>query len=206
MNKIKICGITNTNDALECVKLKVDFIGFIFYKKSKRFINLEQAQAIIKSLNTKINKVGVFVNESTQVINEYVEALGLDYVQLHGEEQPKMIEEIKCKTIKAFSVGSSSLKEVVLEYDSEYWLFDSSDDILKGGTGKSFDWNLITDIDSKNKIILSGGLNENNIVSAIENRNINFFDICSGVESSPGHKDIQKLKSIVNLVKSWVIF
>ena len=202
MNKIKICGITNTNDALECVKLKVDFIGFIFYKKSKRFINLEQAQAIIKSLNTKINKVGVFVNETTQVINEYVEALGLDYVQLHGEEQPKMIEEIKCKTIKAFSVGSSSLKEVVLEYDSEYWLFDSSDDNLKGGTGKSFDWNLITDIDSKNKIILSGGLNENNIVSAIENRNINFFDICSGVESSPGHKDIQKLKSIVNLVKS----
>ncbi|MDG2445902.1 MAG: phosphoribosylanthranilate isomerase [Thermodesulfobacteriota bacteirum] len=202
MNKIKICGITNTNDALECVKLKVDFIGFIFYKKSKRFINLEQAQAIIKSLNTEINKVGVFVNETTQVINEYVEALGLDYVQLHGEEQPKMIEEIKCKTIKAFSVGSSSLKEVVLEYDSEYWLFDSSDDNLKGGTGKSFDWNLITDIDSKNKIILSGGLNENNIVSAIENRNINFFDICSGVESSPGHKDIQKLKSIVNLVKS----
>ena len=121
---------------------------------------------------------------------------------MHGEEQPKMIEEIKCKTIKAFSVGSSSLKEVVLEYDSEYWLFDSSDDNLKGGTGKSFDWNLITDIDSKNKIILSGGLNENNIVSAIENRNINFFDICSGVESSPGHKDIQKLKSIVNLVKS----
>ena len=202
MNKIKICGITNTNDALECVKLKVDFIGFIFYKKSKRFINLEQAQAIIKSLNTKINKVGVFVNETTQVINEYVKALGLDYVQLHGEEQPKMIEEIKCKTIKAFSVGSSSLKEVVLEYDSEYWLFDSSDDNLKGGTGKSFDWNLIADIDSKNKIILSGGLNENNIVSAIENRNINFFDICSGVESSPGHKDIQKLKSIVNLVKS----
>jgi len=202
MNKIKICGITNTNDALECVKLKVDFIGFIFYKKSKRFINLEQAQTIIKSLNTEINKVGVFVNETTQVINEYVKALGLDYVQLHGEEQPKMIEEIKCKTIKAFSVGSSSLKEVVLEYDSEYWLFDSSDDILKGGTGKSFDWNLITDIDSKNKIILSGGLNENNIVSAIENRNINFFDICSGVESSPGHKDIQKLKSIVNLVKS----
>jgi len=206
MNKIKICGITNTNDALECVKLKVDFIGFIFYKKSKRFINLEQAQTIIKSLNTEINKVGVFVNETTQVINEYVKALGLDYVQLHGEEQPKMIEEIKCKTIKAFSVGSSSLKEVVLEYDSEYWLFDSSDDNLKGGTGKSFDWNLITDIDSKNKIILSGGLNENNIVSAIENRNINFFDICSGVESSPGHKDIQKLKSIVNLVKSWVIF
>ncbi|MBT3445336.1 phosphoribosylanthranilate isomerase [bacterium] len=202
MNKIKICGITNTNDALECVKLKVDFIGFIFYKKSKRFINLEQAQTIIKSLNTEINKVGVFVNETTQVINEYVKALGLDYVQLHGEEQPKMIEEIKCKTIKAFSVGSSSLKEVVLEYDSEYWLFDSSDDNLKGGTGKSFDWNLITDIDSKNKIILSGGLNENNIVSAIENRNINFFDICSGVESSPGHKDIQKLKSIVNLVKS----
>jgi len=202
MNKIKICGITNTNDALECVKLKVDFIGFIFYKKSKRFINLEQAQTIIKSLNTEINKVGVFVNETTQVINEYVKALGLDYVQLHGEEEPKMIEEIKCKTIKAFSVGSSSLKEVVLEYDSEYWLFDSSDDNLKGGTGKSFDWNLITDIDSKNKIILSGGLNENNIVSAIENRNINFFDICSGVESSPGHKDIQKLKSIVNLVKS----
>ena len=202
MNKIKICGITNTNDALECVKLKVDFIGFIFYKKSKRFINLEQAQTIIKSLNTEINKVGVFVNETTQVINEYVKALGLDYVQLHGEEQPKMIEEIKCKTIKAFSVGSSSLKEVVLEYDSEYWLFDSSDDNLKGGTGKSFDWNLITDIDSKNKIILSGGLNENNIVSAIENRNINFFDMCSGVESSPGHKDIQKLKSIVNLVKS----
>ena len=202
MNKIKICGITNTNDALECVKLKVDFILFIFYKKSKRFINLEQAQAIIKSLNTKINKVGVFVNETTQVINEYVEALGLDYVQLHGEEQPKMLKEIKCKTIKAFSVGSSSLKEIVLEYDSEYWLFDSSDDNLKGGTGKSFDWNLIADIDSKNKIILSGGLNENNIVSAIENRNINFFDICSGVESSPGHKDIQKLKSIVNLVKS----
>jgi phosphoribosylanthranilate isomerase len=201
MNRIKICGITNIDDAILCCDFEIDFIGLNFYSKSKRFIDLKKAELLINKLDSRISKVGVFVNEDVAIINNYVKSLGLDYVQLHGEEPPEVIDKIQCKVIKAFSGKQVNLFEHVSQFNTEYWLFDSSDTEQRGGTGEVFDWDTISDIFPKEKLILSGGLNESNIQEAMQRTKINFVDVCSGVESSPGNKDVKKLESVVRLVK-----
>ena len=103
MNKIKICGITNVDDANLCKDLPIDFVGFNFYPKSKRFINIKMAEKLISVIGKNILKVGIFVNEDADRINNYILELDLDYVQLHGEETPEETEKLTCKTIKAFS-------------------------------------------------------------------------------------------------------
>lgn len=202
MNKVKICGITNLSDAIACAEIKVDLIGFIFYKKSPRFIEVKEAKKICKYLsNYRINKVGVFVNETSKNINQIANDVGLDFVQLHGEEPPELINKIPFKIIKAFSINS----EENIKYKSykvDYWLFDTFDKKLHGGTGRSFDWELISHIKKREKIILSGGISLDNIKNAINKSDTSFFDICSGVEKSPGIKDIKKLQTIVRLIKS----
>ncbi|MEE2701882.1 MAG: phosphoribosylanthranilate isomerase [Thermodesulfobacteriota bacterium] len=201
MNRIKICGITNIDDAILCSDVGIDFIGLNFYSKSKRFIDLKKAELLINKLSSEILKVGVFVNEDIAIINNHVRSLELDYVQLHGEEPPETIDKIQCKVIKAFSAKQVNLFEYVSHFNTEYWLFDSSDTEQRGGTGEVFDWNTISDIVPREKLILSGGLNESNIQEAMERTKINFVDICSGVELSPGKKDVKKLESVVRLVK-----
>ena len=201
MNKIKICGLTNTNDISLCNDLPIDFIGFNFYSKSKRFISIKTAETLIKNLSNDISKVGIFVNENVDTINHHIGELDLDYVQLHGDETPEEIYKLKCKTIKAFSALDSNLPKKVIDFDTDYWLFDSANKEERGGTGKTFDWSILSDISPKEKMILSGGINESNILDAINKTRINIIDVCSGVESSPGYKDVKKLESIVRLVK-----
>ncbi len=201
MNKIKICGITNLEDALSCANLEVDFIGFIFYEKSPRYILPEQAKIICDKLaGNRIKKVGVFVNESIDKVNKIGDELNLDFIQLHGNENNDYIKKIKLETIKAFSV-SNSLDDSYTLLNSTYWLFDTFDKDLYGGTGKSFNWGLISKIVDREKIILSGGLSIDNINKAMKESNTSFFDICSGVEKTPGTKDIKKLETIVRLIK-----
>ena len=201
MNKVKICGITNFKDALACAKLKVDLIGFIFYSKSPRYLELEKAKDICNQLeNYEIKKVGVFVNETIEKVNQIGDELNLDFIQLHGNEDHNYIEKIKFKTIKAFSV-KEQITSQYNSFKSTYWLFDTYDKDLHGGTGKSFDWNLISKINNRKKIILSGGLSIDNIKDAMKESNTSFFDICSGVEKTPGTKDIKKLETIVRLIK-----
>ena len=201
MNKVKICGITNLDDALACAEIDVDFIGFIFYKKSPRFIDVNEAKTICEYLsNYKIKKVGVFVDEIPYKINQIADYIGLDFVQLHGAETPELVSKINIKKIKAFSVKSKGGIKY-MDYKVDYWLFDTFDKNLHGGTGRTFDWSLLSDISNRDKIIISGGLSEDNIIDAIKKTEANFFDICSGVEKSPGRKDIKKLQTIVRLIK-----
>ena len=201
MNKVKICGITNLDDALACAKIEVDFIGFIFYKKSPRFIDVNEAKTICEYLsNYKIKKVGVFVDEIPSKVNQIADYVGLDFVQLHGAETPELVNKINIKKIKAFSVKSKGGIKY-LDYKVDYWLFDTFDKNLHGGTGRTFDWSLLSDITNRDKIIISGGLSEDNIIDAVKKTEANFFDICSGVEKSPGKKDIKKLQTIVRLIK-----
>ena len=190
MNKVKICGITNLDDALACAEIDVDFIGFIFYKKSPRFIDVNEAKTICEYLsNYKIKKVGVFVDEIPYKINQIADYIGLDFVQLHGAETPELVNKINVKKIKAFSVKSKGGIKY-MDYKVDYWLFDTFDKNLHGGTGRTFDWSLLSDISNRDKII-----------DAIKKTEANFFDICSGVEKSPGIKDIKKLQTIVRLIK-----
>jgi len=201
--KIKICGITNEEDALICEKLGVDYLGFIFYPKSKRFINYQKVKKIIQKLNVNINKVGVFVDTKVEEINDIAKEIGLTHVQLHGNEHPDEIKEIDFPVIKAISGNNENIEQEIENFaNADLILLDSVTTYEKGGTGKTFNWLNIKNIKNKSKIVLSGGLNEGNIVKAINETNIEFFDICSGVEERPGLKNIKKLETIVELIRN----
>ena len=201
--KIKICGITNLEDAQKCINIGVDFLGFIFYKKSPRFIEYPIAREIIDNLDSNISKVGVFVNEDIKRINEISKKLGLDYVQLHGNEDSEYVDQIELPCIKAINGNSPNLYDTISNYqNAEYLLLDNISKDLKGGSGKKFDWDNIKKISNKNNIILSGGLSNENIIEAISRTKINFYDFCSSTESKPGIKNIKKIETIVNLIRN----
>ena len=199
--KVKICGITNLSDAKNCEMLGVDMIGFIFYKKSPRYINLDSSLKIISKLNNKIKKVGVFVDEDIEVINDMSHILKLNYIQLHGDEDNEYIKKIKTPTIKALNGNDIYLDSKIKEFSKpEFILLDNINNDSKGGSGEKFDWKNIVNLDNKEKLILSGGLNEKNIINAMET-GIKFFDFCSATEKKPGIKDSKKVKTIVKLIR-----
>ncbi len=198
--KVKICGITNLLDAKNCEMLGVDMIGFIFYKKSPRYINLDSSLKIISKLNNKIKKVGVFVDEDIEVINNMSNILKLNYIQLHGDEDNEYIKKIKTPTIKALNGNDVNLDSKIKEFSKpEFILLDNINKDSKGGSGEKFDWKNILNLDNKEKLILSGGLNEKNIINAMKT-GIKFFDFCSATEKKPGIKDSKKVKTIVKLI------
>jgi len=199
--KVKICGITNLLDAKNCEMLGVDMIGFIFYKKSPRYINLDSSLKIISKLNNKIKKVGVFVDEDIEVINDMSHILKLNYIQLHGDEDNEYIKKIKTPTIKALNGNDINLDSKIKQFSKpEFILLDNINKNSKGGSGEKFDWKNILNLDNKEKLILSGGLNEKNIINAM-NTGIKFFDFCSATEKKPGIKDSKKVKTIVKLIR-----
>ena len=199
--KVKICGITNLLDAKNCEMLGVDMIGFIFYKKSPRYINLDSSLKIISKLNNKIKKVGVFVDEDIEVINDMSRILKLNYIQLHGDEDNEYIKKIKTPTIKALNGNDINLDSKIKEFSKpEFILLDNINKDSKGGSGEKFDWKNILNLDNKEKLILSGGLNEKNIINAMKT-GIKFFDFCSATEKKPGIKDSKKVKTIVKLIR-----
>lgn len=199
--KVKICGITNLLDAKNCEMLGVDMIGFIFYKKSPRYINLDSSLKIISKLNNKIKKVGVFVDEDIEVINDMSNILKLNYIQLHGDEDNEYIKKIKTPTIKALNGNDINLDSKIKEFSKpEFILLDNINKDSKGGSGEKFDWKNILNLDNKEKLILSGGLNEKNIINAMKT-GIKFFDFCSATEKKPGIKDSKKVKTIVKLIR-----
>ena len=199
--KVKICGITNLLDAKNCEMLGVDMIGFIFYKKSPRYISLDSSLKIISKLNNKIKKVGVFVDEDIEVVNDMSHILKLNYIQLHGDEDNEYIKKIKTPTIKALNGNDINLDSKIKEFSNpEFILLDNINKDSKGGSGEKFDWKNILNLDNKEKLILSGGLNEKNIINAMKT-GIKFFDFCSATEKKPGIKDSKKVKTIVKLIR-----
>ena len=199
--KVKICGITNLLDAKNCEMLGVDMIGFIFYKKSSRYINLDSSLKIISKLNNKIKKVGVFVDEDIEVVNDMSHILKLNYIQLHGDEDNEYIKKIKTPTIKALNGNDINLDSKIKEFSKpEFILLDNINKDSKGGSGEKFDWKNILNLHNKEKLILSGGLNEKNIINAMKT-GIKFFDFCSATEKKPGIKDSKKVKTIVKLIR-----
>jgi phosphoribosylanthranilate isomerase len=146
MTKVKICGITNLEDALLSAKFGADALGFNFYPKSPRYLLPEKAQDIIEQLPKEVLKVGVFVNESLEKISEIAAVAKLDAIQLHGEETPEFASKLKAKTnleiIKAFRVSPEFKPEEVLQYEVDAVLLDSYNPKEHGGTGETFDWEM----------------------------------------------------------------
>ena len=202
--KIKICGIKDEKTALFVSQL-ADFIGFIFYKKSPRYIDLETVENISKKLPPTIIKVGVFVNEDVDCVIDIVKKVGLDAVQLHGEESQTDIDLLKKKCniviIKAVGIDEKFDEEIMKYYKVDAFLLDTKIGNSMGGTGKTFDWKNYLHLKKYGNIILSGGLNLDNIEEAIKIYRPYAVDINSGVEDSPGIKNLDKIEKIVNKIK-----
>ncbi|MBX3008468.1 MAG: phosphoribosylanthranilate isomerase [Melioribacteraceae bacterium] len=198
--KVKICGITNIEDAILSAELGADMLGFIFYPQSKRYISPEKCKDIIAEVPTGIKKVGVFVNDSYEVINRIVEQTKIDVVQLHGDETTSVIHKIKADVIKAFRV-SNNFDFAQIEIFKKYQiLLDSSDANNYGGTGKTFHWDIIPE-DLRDKIILAGGISVENIEYVFDNIYPLGVDLSSSLEISPGKKDPVKLKDFFAIIK-----
>jgi phosphoribosylanthranilate isomerase len=199
--KVKVCGITNLEDALLCEAEGADALGFIFYNKSKRYIKPHTTKEIIKYLSPFTMKVGVFVNESPDFINETAGNLRLNAVQLHGEEAPDTVNRINFPVIKSFRINGEFDFSIVKQYPVSSFLFDTFSNSEYGGTGKTFNWKLIPD-ELKSKIILAGGISINNIEEIVNNFKPAAVDLSSSLEDRPGKKDKEKVKEFFNKIKN----
>lgn len=194
MTKVKICGITDLEDALLAAKFGADALGFNFYAKSPRFIAPEKAREIIEQLPPKVLKVGVFVNESLEKIVEIAHIAKLDALQLHGEETPEFARDLKCKTnleiIKAFRVSPEFKPEDVLQYEVDAILLDAYSRHEHGGTGETFDWEIAKRVrEIFPKMYLAGGLSQDNVANAVLQVQPFAVDACSNLERGKGKKD-----------------
>lgn len=201
--KIKICGITNIEDALAAESFGADAVGFIFYKKSKRYVSPEQAEHIAKTLSPFTTKVGVFVDESFEIINKISKQTGINVVQLHGDENLHIMKSISLPVIKAFRIDKNFDYNELNQYQEYSILLDAYSKNDYGGTGNKFNWEKIP-FEIKNKIILAGGISSDNIEFIYKNINPAAVDLSSSLEMTPGRKDKMKMGkffSKVNLLR-----
>jgi len=196
---IKICGITEVDDAVKIAELGVNALGFIFYPKSKRYISPDKAKEIIDCLPPFINTVGVFVNEKKESVIDVLNRCPIDILQFHGDETPEYCRQFDRRIIKVFRVNKDFSFDGFFKFPASAFLLDSLVTGEYGGTGVVFDWDLAVKAKKYGKIILSGGLNPENLSSAVAKVNPYGVDISSGVEIKPGKKDISKVKEIVKI-------
>ena len=202
MIPVKICGITSQKNARLAVNYGASAIGIIFYDKSPRYVHPQQATEWIKKVSGKVKKVGVFVDEQIEVIQSIANELGLDYIQLHGDEQPEYCAEIITPVIKVIRVDNHVDNSVLEGYDVHAFLLDTFKKGIPGGTGEQFDWDLISDLETDTPIILSGGLRPDNIIRGIERIKPAAVDVNSGVEVSVGEKDESKMRQLFEVLKN----
>ena len=202
MTQVKICGITNEEDALCAANLGAAGLGFIFYPPSPRYVEPETARLIISNLPAHVAKVGVFVNETSVEIKRVMKYCNLDYIQLHGDETAAFCRKVPAaKIIKAVFLRNNEDVEKACAYKVAAILVDNRNKGLYGGTGMLADWELARRLKERKPLILSGGLNENNIRQAMETVAPWAVDINSGVEISPGRKDNEKMASLMRIVQ-----
>ncbi len=200
--KVKICGITDLPTAKVAIQYGADAIGFVF-AHSKRKITPQKAKEIINQLPKNLLKVGVFVNEEKEKINEIIEETGINVIQLHGDESPQLSESFTLPIIKAFSIQTEVDLEKISEYTCEYVLLDSPKGKYRGGNGVAFDWAILSNHKiTAPKIILAGGLTTENVIQGMELVNPYMVDVSSGVESD-GKKDLRKIKEFIETVKHY---
>ena len=203
MTRIKICGLTRMEDALLSADKGADFLGFIFVPSTPRFIEPEKAAEITRVLRDRTNRpkfVGVFRDASVEYVRQIAETAGLDLVQLHGSETDEDIRAIGIPAIKAFRVGDA-LPDTTGHPSAEWFLFDTYEERRAGGTGRRFDWSLLTTYARSKPFFLAGGMTPESIGAAISLVRPNGIDIASGVESEPGVKDPGKIERLFDRVR-----
>ena len=202
---VKICGITNSEDARAALNAGADALGFNFYPRSARFIAPASARRIISELPPAVMAVGVFVNESgPEDVARIADAAGVGAVQLHGDESPSYCRSLKDRfVIKALRVGPGFAPESALEYEADAILLDAFDRAARGGTGHVIDWQLARRASMLvPKLFLAGGLTLENVALAIEAARPYAVDACSGLERAPGRKDAERVRAFIRAAKA----
>ena len=201
---VKICGITRLKDAEAAVACGANALGFVFWPKSPRFVDPYRARDIVSTLPPFVTAVGVFVNQATDYVNGVATLAGLGAVQLHGDETVANASGITRPVLKAIAIAESSDEEI------ERWprhvtpLLDVHDPLRRGGTGRTVDWTRAAAIARRRRIVLAGGLTPDNVADAIARVGPFGIDVSSGVETSPGVKDHDRLRALFESVKKWL--
>ncbi len=200
--RIKVCGITRLEDALAASALGVDAVGFVFYKKSPRYIEPMKAATIIRELPPFVSAVGLFVNPEQSFIDEVLNLCPLGVIQLHGDESPEFCQAQARRVIKAIAVNSAEDLEHAKQYACAILLDAKAPKGVYGGTGHSFDWSVLDNFAHNYPLMLAGGLNITNVKSALSHRQWFALDVSSGIETAPGIKDYDKMHDFVTMVQT----
>lgn len=198
---VKICGLTNLDDTLDAIECGADFLGFNFYPDSPRYLSPEKAKEILREVPEAIIKVGVFVNADREQVLDLACELELDYLQFHGDETPGYCNAFGRPWYKAFRLKEENDLGLIPAYESEWFLVDANVEKAFGGTGVVANWDLARKAKQYGRLMLSGGLNPQNIEMAIQAVHPFAVDVASGVEISPGIKDRTKMDELIQRVK-----
>jgi phosphoribosylanthranilate isomerase len=201
---IKVCGMRDLENIKQLVQLPIDYIGYIFYSKSKRYVGEKPNQTIFSSVPERIQKVGVFVNEKPEVVLETITTFKIQAVQLHGNETPEYCSNIKqegATVIKAFAVGNDFNNSMLKAYESgvDFFLFDTATSTY-GGSGKKFNWEVLQNIKIEKPYFLSGGIGPDDVknVNQIKHPNLYAIDLNSKFEIEPALKNVEELKNFIS--------
>ena len=196
---VKICGITRAVDAEAAVEHGASAIGFIFWQRSARYLDPQQARAIVRTLPPFVTPVGVFVNETAEHINAVADLVGLGAVQLHGDESPDLIGQLTRPVVKALGrVDSATAKQWP---DSVMLLVDADDPVNRGGTGARADWQGAARLAAARRTLLAGGLRPENVAEAVAAVQPFGIDVSSGVEDAPGIKNPDRIRQLFEVLR-----
>ncbi len=198
---IKVCGLTNREQVKACVVLGAHWLGFNCYPQSKRYVFPEKIRELLNVVPDNVKTVGVFVNESLQNVNQIMEYTGMQLVQLHGDESPDYTKALNHPYICAFRVSPIFQPNQISHYHLTHFLLDFYHPNLYGGTGESFNWEIAKETKKFGRLILAGGLRSENVQKAVTTVRPFGVDVCSGVESAPGVKDLNRVASFISEVK-----
>jgi phosphoribosylanthranilate isomerase len=200
--KVKICGITNTPDALAAAEAGADAVGFVFYQGSPRFVTPPKVASIVREMPQFIMRVGLFVNAPEDEVVRAISECGLNLLQFHGDEPPEYCLQFGLMSMKAFRVKDADSLKILPEYPTDAWLLDAYSPNQLGGTGHNFNWDLAVEAHKLGRpVFLAGGLTPENVAEAVRRVRPYGVDVSSGVESAPGKKDAAKVKAFVDAAK-----
>jgi phosphoribosylanthranilate isomerase len=201
MVRVKICGITSAEDALQAVESGADALGFVFHEKSPRRLSPDQVAAIVRLLPPFVQAVGLFVNADIEFVNATAGLCRLDLIQLHGDESPDYCAQVERRVIKAFRIKDITSLDPVKEYRVAGYLLDAWSPVAYGGTGTTFNWDVAKAAKVYGPIILAGGLDVDNVRQAVDSVAPYAVDVSSGVEAAPGKKDPEKVGEFIRRAK-----
>jgi len=203
---IKICGITRAQDALRAAELGADAIGLVLYPKSQRAVSVDAMVDIVANVRERVTVVALFVNPEPDLVRQALATQAVDLLQFHGDETAEFCEQFNMPYMKAVAVSASSdLKSALAAYEAAaYILLDSYDPIMPGGTGKTFDWDKVSELTEQQqaRLVLAGGLASGNVREAIEIVHPFGVDVSSGVEASKGIKDLKMMQLFIQGVRA----